>query len=255
MNTDSDDLEKQAIEKAKELINKKNNAEQSIKNEIKSLKENLKHSQLLLQKLELSVSEKIDEGPKLPYRFYLAVIAVLLTNHHWIGYGLLKEIWSPTEMDFEMLKHKIDNDNFLNEEDWAENENNKITWHTNLAKALSHLIDMNYVQVNFLQESVSTFHISLTNSGARTIIDYYKNIDRPLIFKDDDSNIFIKVTRESMSFINSDSGEKLKSIEDDAINFYKQVKDLLDNARYEIPKNEARLNILKGKKWNKMIKN
>ena len=75
----------------------------------------------------------------------------------------------------------------------------------------------------------------------------------PLIFKDEDSNIFIKVTRESLSFFNSDTGEKLKSINEDATNFYQEIRDLLDNAKYEIPKNEEQLKIIEGKKWNKMI--
>ena len=231
----------------------KNNDNSRIEDEINALKRYLDHSQQLLKKLKSSIAETIDEGPKSPYRFFLPVIATLLNNHHWVGYGILKDFWSPTEMDFEMLKHKIDVDNFLNEEDLLLDENNKVTWHSNLSKALSHLIDMNYVKVNYLQESVSSFHISLTNSGARSVIDYYKNIDRPLIFKDEDSNIFIKVTRESLSFFNSDTGEKLKSINEDATNFYQEIRDLLDNAKYEIPKNEEQLKIIEGKKWNKMI--
>ena len=231
----------------------KNNDNSRIEDEINALKRYLDHSQQLLKKLKSSIAETIDEGPKSPYRFFLPVIATLLNNHHWVGYGILKDFWSPTEMDFEMLKHKIDVDNFLNEEDLLLDENNKVTWHSNLSKALSHLIDMNYVKVNYLQESVSSFHISLTNSGARSVIDYYKNIDRPLIFKDEDSNIFIKVTRESLSFFNSDTGEKLKSINEDATNFYQEIRDLLDDAKYEIPKNEEQLKIIEGKKWNKMI--
>ena len=56
-----------------------------------------------------------------------------------------------------------------------------------------------------------------------------------------------------MSFFNSDTGEKLKSINEDATNFYQEIRDLLDNAKYEIPKNEEQLKIIEGKKWNKMI--
>ena len=63
------------------------------------------------------------------------------------------------------------------------NDENKIIWHSNLSESISQLMEMNYVQVNYLEDSVSAFHISLTDSGARAVLDYHKDYNRPLIFK------------------------------------------------------------------------